>query len=137
MKIGDISERLGIPASTIRYYESVGLIDRQARVSGRRQFDERALFTLRFVQLAQAAGFSIAETKSLLESYARDPSPGGMWKPFAEAKQAAISRQIETLQRMYGVLADLIACQCATLEDCVRLAESRFNAGEKGNDQHH
>ena len=28
MKIGDVADRLGIAASTIRYYEKVGLIDR-------------------------------------------------------------------------------------------------------------
>ena len=78
MKIGDVSERLGIPASTIRCYEKVGLIERQRRVSGQRYFDDRALFALRFIQLAKAAGFTIAEMKSLLESYAKDPSPAGL-----------------------------------------------------------
>ncbi len=68
MKIGDVAERLGIPVSTIRYYEKVGLIEHQRRVSGRRDFDERALFALQFIQLAQAAGFTIVEMKSLLET---------------------------------------------------------------------
>ena len=66
MKIGEVARRLGVPASTIRYYEREGLIERQHRVSGRRQFDERALLMLQFAQLAQAAGFTIAETKGLL-----------------------------------------------------------------------
>ena len=62
MQIGDVARKLDMPASTIRYYEKVGLIERQQRVSGRRQFNDRALFALRFVQLAQAAGFTIGET---------------------------------------------------------------------------
>ena len=124
MKIGDVAERLGIPASTIRYYEKVGLIERQRRVSGRRYFDDRALFALRFIQLAQAAGFTIAEMKSLLESYAKDPSPAGLWKPFAETKQVSIRQQIETLQQMDRVLTELVNCRCSTLAECVRLADS-------------
>ena len=124
MKIGDVAERLGMPASTIRYYEKVGLIERQRRVSGRRSFDDRALFALRFIQLAQAAGFTIAEMKSLLESYARDPSPAGLWKPFAEAKQVTIRQQIETLQQTDRVLTELLSCRCSTLAECVRLADS-------------
>ena len=52
VKIGDVSEQLGIPASTIRYYEQVGLIDQQQRVAGRRAFNEKALYMLQFVQLA-------------------------------------------------------------------------------------
>ena len=90
MNIGHVAEQLGIPASTIRYYEKVGLIERQNRVSGRRNFDDRALVALRFVRIAQAAGFTIAEIKSLLDSYTRDPSPAGLWKPFAETKQKLV-----------------------------------------------
>ena len=133
MKIGDVAERLGIPASTIRYYEKVGLIERQRRVSGRRYFDDRALFALRFIQLAQAAGFTIAEMKSLLESYAKDPSPVGLWKPFAEMKQVTIRQQIETLQQMDRVLTELVNCRCSTLAECVRLADSdrRLNVKNK------
>ena len=124
MKIGDVARKLDMPASTIRYYEKVGLIERQPRVSGRRQFDSRALFVLRFVQLAQTAGFSIDETKSLLENFAKDPTDAGVWKPFAEAKQKQVRRQIDTLQQMERVLEELITCRCGSIEACVELAAS-------------
>ena len=52
MQIGEVAEQLDIPTSTIRFYEKVGLIRAQPRVSGARVFDERAAFALRFVQLA-------------------------------------------------------------------------------------
>ena len=119
MKIGVLADRLGMPASTIRYYERIGLLERQRRVAGRRVFDDRALFTLKFIQLAQAAGFTIAEAKSLLEHHAADPSRDGFWQPFAEAKQKAIRQQINELKRMDRVLSALLACECSTLEECV------------------
>ena len=122
MKIGDVSEQLGIPASTIRYYEQVGLIDQQQRVAGRRAFNEKALYMLQFVQLAQAAGFSIAETKLLLDNYANDPGPGGLWKGFAETKQNSIRQQIKTLEQMDRILTRLIKCECESLEECVQLS---------------
>ena len=100
MKIGDVAQQLSMPASTIRYYEKMGLIAEQRRISGRRQFDDRALLTLKFVRLVQAAGFSLADTKSLLERYAEDPGPAGMWKPLAEAKQAAVKQQISDLRQV-------------------------------------
>ena len=129
MKIGDVVERLGMPASTIRYYEKMGLIARQHRVSGRRQFDDRALLTLQFVRLAKAAGFSLTETKSLLESYAADPTPAGIWKPLAETKRAAIRRQINDLQRVDRVLTALLSCACASLSECVERAEADPRSG--------
>ena len=122
MKIGEVSEQLGLPASTIRYYEQVGLIERQARVAGRRQFTKKALFMLQFVQLAQAAGFSIAEIKSLLDNYAQDPSPAGLWSHFAEIKRTDIRQQIQQLQQMDRVLTKLINCECRSLEECVESA---------------
>jgi len=124
MKIGEVAEELGIPASTIRYYEKVGLIDHQQRISGQRRFDTRARSVLRFVQLAQAAGFTIGEIKSLLESYAQDPTGTGVWKPFAEAKQTEVRQQINTLQQMDRVLTELIGCRCGSIEVCVRQATS-------------
>ena len=123
MKIGDVAQQLSMPASTIRYYEKIGLIAEQRRISGRRQFDDRALLTLKFVRLAQAAGFSLADTKSLLERYAEDPGPAGMWKPLAEAKQAAVKQQISDLRQVDRVLAALLTCECASLSDCVERAE--------------
>ncbi len=125
MKIGDVSDRLGIPASTIRYYEQIGLIARQRRESGRRVFDERAITVLQFVQLAQAAGFSNEETKSLLENYANDPSPSGMWTPFAETKRREIRFQIERLRHMDKILTELLKCECPTLDACVEAACGR------------
>ncbi|MGI9286389.1 MAG: MerR family DNA-binding transcriptional regulator [Pseudomonadales bacterium] len=54
-----MSKKLGILASTIRYYESQGLIDQQSRVSGRREFDAQAVFSLRFVKLPQLRFFLV------------------------------------------------------------------------------
>ncbi len=119
MKIGLVAKRLNIPASTIRYYEKIGLVEPQARVSGRRDFDDQALLTLQFVQLARAAGFSIDEIKSLLLSFDKDPSPTENWQPFAEAKRASIRQQIKDLKRMDSILTELLKCRCTTLTECV------------------
>lgn len=129
MKIGTVAQSLNIPASTLRYYEKVGLIDHQRRVSGRREFDSDALQALKFIQLAQAAGFSINEIKSLLKSYDQDPSPAGMWHPFAISKQKTIRKQIDDLKNMDRVLSKLLACECRTLGECV---ESSCKMGSKG-----
>ena len=126
MKIGDVSTKLGMPASTIRYYEKIGLIDPQRRISGRRGFDDSALFALEFVRLSQAAGFTIAETKSLRDAYADDPSPAGIWKSLADGKRSAIRAQIEELKQMDRILSELLSCSCNSLIECV----------EKGRDRH-
>jgi len=125
MKIGDVSAKLSMPASTIRYYEKVGLIEPQQRISGRREFDDRALFALEFVRLSQAAGFTIAETKSLLDAYASDPGDTGAWKSQAQLKRSEIRRQIKELKQMDKILSELLSCNCQTLSECVEKCLAR------------
>ena len=120
MKIGDVSTQLGMPASTIRYYEKMGLIDRQRRVSGQREFDNRAVFSLEFVRLSQAAGFTIAETKSLLDDYNANPEITESWKAQAQRKRVAIRAQIKNLKQMDQILSELISCKCPSLAKCVQ-----------------
>lgn len=129
MKIGDVSSKLGIPASTIRYYEKAGLIDPPARVSGRRQFDESAIFALEFVRLSQAAGFTISETKSLLEAYAQDNSAGGAWRTLASEKRLDVRAKIQELQQIDTILSELMSCQCASLTECIKIGLSRKLGG--------
>jgi predicted site-specific integrase-resolvase len=39
MNIGDVAERTGLPAKTIRYYEEIGLIAPDRDANGYRRFD--------------------------------------------------------------------------------------------------
>jgi MerR family redox-sensitive transcriptional activator SoxR len=122
MNIGKVSKQLSIPASTIRYYESEGLIARLPRVSGRRTFNQKSVFTLRFIQLAQKAGFSIEEIKSLVESYDDASKPSSMWGSLATAKRTNIQKEIKELQQMDAILESLLTCDCPTVNECVRRA---------------
>ncbi len=122
MKIGDVARQLKIPASTIRYYERMGLIRPQPRVSGRRRFDAESLQTLQFIKLAQTAQFSIQEIKSLLGGYKADPSSEGVWKPFAVSKRVALRQQIQELEQADQILAAMLKCECQSLSECVTKA---------------
>lgn len=125
MRIGEVSKRIGIPASTIRYYERIGLVEPQQRVSGKRVFDSRALFALEFVRLAQAAGFSIEETKSLLAAYTDDPSDAGIWTELATRKRRDIRDKMAELSQMDQVLTELLSCSCVSLTECVEKGIAR------------
>ena len=122
MEIGDVAERLGIPASTIRYYEKEGLINPPERVSGRREFSKSSLAGLRFIQLCQAAGFTIGEIRNLLDHYQNDSSATGLWQPVVETKRTELRKQIKELKQMDAVLSELMKCHCESIEQCVSLA---------------
>ncbi len=68
MRIGEAADLVGVSTATIRYYESIDLIDPPARTaSGYRDYDAPALDRLRFVRDAQATGLSLVEIRSVLE----------------------------------------------------------------------
>ena len=131
MKIGEVSEQLAMPASTIRYYEKQGLINSPERVSGQREFNSNNVIRLRFIQLCQAAGFSIGEIKKILEQYKENSSQDGLWQPAVEKKQQEIRNQIDELKQMEIVLNELMQCRCETVEQCVSeaLQDSRWKPG--------
>lgn len=118
MKIGELAGEAGTSCSAIRYYERAGLIRAEARVGGQRRFAPSDLQTLRFIRLAQAGGFSIAEIRTLMEGYADGPDLDE-WRALAAQKKKGISRKIEELQNMDAVLDALLACECATILECV------------------
>ena len=54
MNIGSVAEATGLPAKTIRYYESIGLVGPAERSTGNyRLYGEREVMTLRFIERAR------------------------------------------------------------------------------------
>lgn len=131
MKIGEVAKSLDIPASTIRYYERAGLIKPPERVSGKREFSKSTLVTLRFIQLCQAAGFSISEIRNLRKQYKEDSGNTRLWQPAVENKRVEIQKQINELKQVDALLGELMKCHCASVEQCVTHAiqDPRWKAG--------
>ena len=122
MRIGEVAEKLGIPASTIRYYEKKELIKPPERVSGHRVFAPKTLTTLRFIQLSQAVGFTIEEIRDLLQQFEKDPTTSGPWWPAAQTKRESLRAKIQSLQKMDAILDELMRCRCRTVVECVESA---------------
>jgi DNA-binding transcriptional MerR regulator len=66
MKIGELAQRSGVPASTIRYYEKEGLLPKAQRgANGYRVYQDHALERLDLIQLGQNLGFSLDTIRSI------------------------------------------------------------------------
>ncbi len=62
MKIGELAKRTGLPTSTIRFYESKGLLNAVAReANGYRTYPPEAVAVLSIITGAQQTGFSLDE----------------------------------------------------------------------------
>jgi DNA-binding transcriptional MerR regulator len=68
MQIGELASESGITTKTIRYYESIGLLDEPQRTSGGyRSYGPDAIERLDFIRQAKASGLTLAEIRSILE----------------------------------------------------------------------
>jgi MerR family redox-sensitive transcriptional activator SoxR len=125
MRIGEVSRRAGIPASTLRYYESEGLIAKPARVGGKRVYDPSILDVLTVIGMAKAAGFKVAEIHQLLRGFSRTTGPGKRWSTLATRKLGEIDAQLDQLRHMRRILEAVIACECPSFEDCAAAIRGR------------
>jgi len=127
LQIGEVARRAGIRPSAVRYYESIGLLSKPKRVNGRRCYDESILQRLAVLQLAQRAGFTMAEIATLFHGFAPDTPPAARWQVLAQQKMAELDALITRAQQMKKFLASGLQCGCLRLEDCVISWESGCN----------
>ena len=71
LDIGEVTERTGVPVSTLRYYEERGLIASVGRRGLRRQFSADVVDRLALIALGRAAGFSLEEIGGMFSADGR------------------------------------------------------------------
>ncbi|MDZ7965091.1 MAG: heavy metal-responsive transcriptional regulator [Nostoc sp. DedSLP03] len=108
--IGQVTDLTGIPIRTIRYYESLGLINSLRRTEGGfRQFSLDVLTRLAFIKRAQNLGLSLEEIGSILQVYDQGQTPCGGIKEKLEEKVLQIDRQIDQLLTLRSEIKGLLS----------------------------
>ncbi len=76
MRIGELARRTGVPAKTIRYYETIGILPKASRTpSGYRDYDARAGDRLEFVRKAKDLGLTLADIREIFDVRDHGASP--------------------------------------------------------------
>ena len=121
LTIGEIARYAGINTSTIRYYESVGLLPPAVRVNGRRRYDLDILKQLGLIQLVRRAGFGIREIQALFNTMDQDNADATRWQALAREKIAEMDELIERTQATRAWLAEALNSECKGVDDCVMI----------------
>lgn len=110
LSIGETSERSGLSADTLRYYERIDLLPSPARSpGGHRIYYEQDLERLRFIIRAQAVGFTLDEIGQLLR-FREDPA--GTCREVRELaahKHSWVCERMDILEKMESELALLLS----------------------------
>ena len=96
LSITEIARDAGLPTSTLRYYDRLGLLTSVGRAdNGYRQYDDRALDRLRFIARAKDLGCSLKEITSLLTAFDEDCGDvQGTLRDLVDGKIAIAQRRV-------------------------------------------
>ncbi|ORV96849.1 MerR family transcriptional regulator [Mycobacterium kyorinense] len=115
LTIGDVARQAGVAATTLRYYEQIGLLPAPVRVGGQRRYDDAVLTRLEVIRLCKSAGFALDEIQVLFA----DDEPGRpASRALAEAKLAEIDAQMASLARARAVIEWGMRCTCPSIDAC-------------------
>ena len=131
MNIGDVAERSGLPAKTIRYYEEIGLIPRAARTDGGyRDYSEQDVQMLRFIHRSRALGFPVKDVAELLALWRDRSRSSAQVKELALHRIADIDTKIAELRSIRQTLTDLATrCHGDDRPDCPILEDLASGRG--------
>ncbi|MBO6816244.1 MAG: helix-turn-helix domain-containing protein [Rhizobiaceae bacterium] len=104
--IGEIARISGLPVSTLRYYEEVGLIVSAGRKGLRRIYEASVIDRLAFINLAQMSGFTLEEIGQM----APPEKHIEIDREAVSAKADMIDRKIDELKLLSASLRHVAKC---------------------------
>lgn len=127
--ISQVSKMLGVPATTIRYYDKEGLLPYvERRSSGYRSFAENDVAMLRIIECLKKTGMSIKDIKQFSKwVQLGDASLQERYQMFLDRRRA-VEAQIADLQKTL----ELINYKCRYYETAI---EAGTEAIHKNNDE--
>ena len=136
LTIGAVSRLAGKAASSVRYYEHIGLIPAPVRISGRRQYPPAVLRTLAVIDTAQRAGLTLEEIRALLTASPGDMAATERLRQIAVRKLPEVRALIERAELVRSWLEAAAGGTCPSLDDCPLFDEpgrsSRDRAADAG-----
>jgi MerR family copper efflux transcriptional regulator len=141
LRISELADSAGVPVSTVRYYERIGLLRPPARQNnGYRVYDDSAEEHLAFIGRAKRMGIPLEQVSELLELWAtggcramqeqiREFVAGRVGEVRTQRKElAAFGQELEgLLARIQGAAGEDRLCELDC--DCLRLEEADPLAG--------
>jgi DNA-binding transcriptional MerR regulator len=114
MDIAEVSQRSGVAASALRYYEKKGLIKPSGRNGLRRTYTPGVLDTLALIALGQSAGLTLDEIGAMFT-----PDGGtSIDRAFLLAKAEEIDALARRLKAMSDGLRHAAACPAPSHAEC-------------------
>ncbi|MFD1824367.1 MULTISPECIES: redox-sensitive transcriptional activator SoxR [Mumia] len=119
LTIGELSQRSGVAASGLRYYESLGLIASERTTGNQRRYVRSMLRRVAFVRTASRVGLTLDEIRDALATLPEGRTPTKKdWTRLSRAWRPRLDARIAELERLRDDLDGCIGCGCLSLQRC-------------------
>jgi MerR family transcriptional regulator, copper efflux regulator len=93
-RVSELSGRVGLPPSTLRFYEQAGLLPARRSESGYRLFDDQAVERIEVITTGKQLGLPLAEIRHLLQAW-----EDGLCRDVRERLRPMVLNQIAKAER--------------------------------------
>lgn len=108
MRIGDLAASTGVSTKTLRYYERERLLPQPDRLpNDYRDYDDTAIGRVDFIKQSQAAGFTLAQIREILDVRDRGEVPCVHVDALIDDRLAQIEQRIAELNATRKILRQL------------------------------
>jgi DNA-binding transcriptional MerR regulator len=108
--IGRLAERTAVPATTLRYYDDLGLVRPVTREAGRRRYDDSAVAQVGVILVLRDVGFTLGEIAEL-----GNPA---QWQHLAARKLEELAALAARVQVARTALEHALACPHGNPREC-------------------
>jgi MerR family redox-sensitive transcriptional activator SoxR len=127
LTIGELSERSGVPASALRFYERQGLIHSRRTAGNQRRYHRTVLRRVAFIRASQAVGIPLALIGEVLSFLPTDAPPTeAFWARASQCWREALEERIARMERLRDRFIRCIGCGCLSFRECALV-----NPGDK------
>ena len=108
--ISQLAKAAGVPTTTMRYYERIGLVKPEDRSQGNyRLYGDESLRKVVFIRTAQSIGFTLDDVKALLATPDSTAASCREVQTLIEERPAEVSQRLKDLRQVQRVLKSSLA----------------------------
>jgi len=125
MKIGELAQKSGFSAHTLRYYEKIGLLPRVGRTSGQRDYGVETLVWLAFISRLKTTNMPLVKMIAYARLRARGAATIGERRELLVAHRKRVKTQVASLQESLSVLDKKIGGYAAEQKRLIKNADTK------------
>lgn len=104
MNISEVSSKMNIPVSTLRYYESEGLLQNIKRQSGIRDYSQNDIEQIRVIQCLKNSGLRIKDIKKFMQWCEEGDSTLSKRLELFDKREVEIKKKIDELNNALNMI---------------------------------